>query len=227
MNIKQLFDADSSTYSYLLWDSVSKEAALIDPVKEQIERDVEVINGLGLKLKYTLETHIHADHITGAGELRKRFGSKVAMHAKSGSTCADMLLNEGDVIQLGNAEIYMLYTPGHTDTDISYLIQYAVFTGDALLIEGCGRTDFQSGDAATLYESITNKLFSLPDKTLVYPCHDYDGRTHSTIGHEKASNPRLGGGKSKAEFVAIMNDLVLDPPRRIEIAVPGNLGCGL
>ena len=227
MNFRQLFDTNTSTYSYLLWDPIFKEAALIDSVKEQIERDVEVINELGLKLKYALETHIHADHITGAGELRKRFGAKVAMHAKSGSTCADMLLNEGDILPLGNEEIHLLYTPGHTNTDITYFIQDAVFTGDALLIEGCGRTDFQSGDAAMLYKSITTKLFSLPNEIRVYPCHDYNGRTHSTIGHEKANNPRLGNGKSKAEFVAIMDSLILEPPRLIDIAVPGNQGCGL
>lgn len=227
MNIEQLFDPATSTYSYLLWDDISKEAALIDSVKEQVERDSKIIKQLGLKLKYTLETHIHADHVTGSGLLRDKFNSQAAVHQHSESSCADILLSDDDTLKLGEKNIDILYTPGHTNTDISYRIQDIVFTGDALLINGCGRTDFQSGDAKTLYRSITEKLFTLPDNTVVYPGHDYNGFTASTIGREKSFNPRLGNNKSEKDFIAIMDALILEPPARIEIAVPGNLQCGL
>ncbi len=226
MRTEQLFDPATSTYSYLLWDETTRQAALIDPVREQFERDARFIEQRGLDLRYTLETHIHADHVTASAPLRERFGSKVAVHGNSHADCADILLQDGDVLTLGEQRIHCLYTPGHTDTDISYLIDGAVFTGDALLIDGCGRTDFQSGDARALYRSITQKLFTLADDTRVYPGHDYHGFTASTIGHEKAFNERLGNGRSEAEFVAIMESLELDPPRQIDIAVPGNLRCG-
>lgn len=178
-------------------------------------------------MKYTLETHIHADHVTGSGLLRDEFNSQAAVHKNSKSSCADILLSDGDSLQLGEESIDIIYTPGHTNTDISYRIDGVVFTGDALLINGCGRTDFQSGDAHALYHSITEKLFSLDDETMVYPGHDYNGFTASTIGREKAFNPRLGNNKTEEGFVAIMNTLILDPPARIDIAVPGNLQCGL
>ena len=227
MKILQLFDPASSTYSYLLWDARTREALLIDSVKEQVDRDIEVITTMDLKLKYTLETHIHADHITGAGELRDRLGSKAAVHVNSRADCADILLQEDDVLRLGNERVHVLFTPGHTNTDISYRISDAVFTGDALLIDGCGRTDFQSGDAATLYESIIGKLFTLPENTVVYPGHDYNGRVNSTIRREKEKNSRLGGGRSKLAFVDIMNGLKLSAPKQIEVAVPTNQQCGV
>ena len=229
MNIRQLFDANTSTYTYLLWDEVSRETALIDSVIEQADRDEKIITELGLNLTWLLETHIHADHITASGELRRRKPqtAKVALHKASGSSCADRLLQDGDEIRLGNQVIKVLYTPGHTDTDVSYLIDGAVFTGDALLIHGSGRTDFQSGDAGTGYDSITGKLFTLPDETKVYPGHDYKGQTVSTIGEEKEFNPRIGGGCSREEYIAIMNGLKLAKPARIEEAVPGNMACGL
>ena len=229
MNIRQLFDADTSTYTYLLWDEESRETALIDSVIEQADRDEKIITELGLNLTWLLETHIHADHITASGELRRRKPqtAKVAVHKASGSSCADKLLQDGDEIRLGNQVIKVLYTPGHTDTDVSYLIDGAVFTGDALLIHGSGRTDFQSGDAGTGYDSITGKLFTLPDETKVYPGHDYKGQTVSTIGEEKEFNPRIGGGRSREEYIAIMNGLKLAKPARIEEAVPGNMACGL
>ena len=229
MNIRQLFDANTSTYTYLLWDEESRETALIDSVIEQADRDEKIITELGLNLTWLLETHIHADHITASGELRRRKPqtAKVALHKASGSSCADRLLQDGDEIRLGNQVIKVLYTPGHTDTDVSYLIDGAVFTGDALLIHGSGRTDFQSGDAATGYDSITGKLFTLPDETKVYPGHDYKGQTVSTIGEEKEFNPRIGGGRSREEYIAIMNGLKLAKPARIEEAVPGNMACGL
>jgi len=229
MNIRQLFDPATSTYTYLLWDEASAEAALIDSVKEQVDRDEQLVRDLGLQPKYLLETHIHADHITGSGILRERFGTDVsaAVHRASGSKCADRLLDDGDTLMLGEQAIKVLYTPGHTDTDVSFLIDGAVFTGDALLIRGSGRTDFQSGDAGTAYDSITGKLFTLPGDTLVYPGHDYNGLTVSTVAEEMAANPRLGGGKSREEYIAIMDGMDLPKPGRIEEAVPGNLHCGL
>lgn len=227
MKVEQLFDPTTSTYSYLLWDAKSKQAALIDSVKEQVERDTLFIKQLGLKLKYTLETHIHADHVTGSGILRETFNSQAAVHKNSESDCADILLSDGDSLTLGDEVIKVIYTPGHTNTDISYRVDDKLFTGDTLLINGCGRTDFQSGDSTALYHSVTQKLFTLDDETIVYPGHDYNGFTSSTIGHEKTFNSRLGNNKSEAEFTAIMDSLILEPPARIEVAVPGNLQCGL
>jgi glyoxylase-like metal-dependent hydrolase (beta-lactamase superfamily II) len=226
MKIEQLFDPATSTYSYLLWDEKTCQAALIDSVKEQVVRDATLIKQLGLKLEYALETHIHADHITGSGLLRKEFNCQVAVHENSKAECADILLSDGDVLKLGDEVIDVIHTPGHTDTDISYRAAGAVFTGDALLVNGCGRTDFQSGDAKALYHSITEKLFTLEDNTVVYPGHDYHGFTSTSIGREKRFNPRLGNNRSEQEFVAIMDSLILDPPARIDIAVPGNLHCG-
>jgi glyoxylase-like metal-dependent hydrolase (beta-lactamase superfamily II) len=227
MESRQLFDAETSTYTYLVWDAKTREAALIDSVDTQIDRDLQLISELGLDLKYTLETHIHADHITASGKIREKLGSKAVVHRNSGSDCADILVVDGDSILLGNQQIHILETPGHTDTCISYSIDGVVYTGDALLIRGCGRTDFQAGDAGTLYDSIHHKLFSLPDDTIVYPGHDYRGFCCSTIGEEKAYNPRLGNNRPKQEFVDLMNSLELDPPKKIAEAVPGNLECGL
>jgi len=227
MQVRQLFDPTSSTYSYLLWDAATGEAALIDSVKEQVKRDALLIKELGLNLHYLLETHIHADHITGAGDLRKEFKAKVIVHKNSNSQCADQLLDDGDRIVLGNKEIQILYTPGHTNTDISYLIEGAVFTGDTLLIRGSGRTDFQSGNPGAAYDSITEKLFTLSDTTIVYPGHDYEGRTVSSIGEEKKHNPRVGNRNTREEYIEIMNSMDLPKPKLIEKAVPGNMKCGL
>ena len=227
MFIEQLFDPATSTFSYLLWDEKSKHAALIDSVKEQFERDARLIGQLGLTLKYTLETHIHADHITGSGLLRDEFNCQVGVHKNSNAECADILLSDGNTLKLGEKSIAIIYTPGHTDTDISYRIDEAIFSGDTLLVNGCGRTDFQSGDASNLYHSVTEKLFSLDDDTTVYPGHDYNGFTATTIGREKAFNPRLGNNRSEEEFIAIMDGLKLAPPARMDTAVPGNQHCGL
>ncbi len=227
MEIRQLFDPESSTYTYLLWDADSGQAALIDPVDTRIERDLQLVRELALDLRYTLETHIHADHITASGPIRDRLGSKAVVHRNSGSDCADLLVGEGDSIMLGEQAIQVLETPGHTDTCISYLVDDAVFTGDALLIRGCGRTDFQSGDAGTLYDSIHEKLFSLPGHTIIYPGHDYNGFRSSTVAEEIEHNPRLGKNRPKQAFVDLMNALDLDPPGKIAEAVPGNLECGL
>ena len=227
MQIRQLYDAESSTYTYLLWDERTRQAALIDTVDTQIDRDLQLVDELQLDLRYTLETHIHADHITASGIIRNRAGTKAVVHRNSRSDCADVLVSDGDSIMLGQQSIRVLETPGHTDTCVSYSIEGRVFTGDTLLIRGCGRTDFQSGDPDQLYDSIHQKLFTLPDSTVVYPAHDYRGLSCSTIGEEKIHNPRLGNNRSKRDFVDLMNSLDLDPPKKIAEAVPGNLECGL
>jgi sulfur dioxygenase len=227
MQIRQLFDPESSTFSYLMWDTDTLEAALIDPVQAQVDRDIQLVRELGLTLKYTLETHVHADHVTGSGLLRQALNSIVMVHENSQTKCADVQIKGGDFIPLGARRINVVDTPGHTDSDISYLIPGAVFTGDSLLIRGCGRTDFQSGDAARLYHSVRQQLFTLPGDTIVYPGHDYQGRCCSTIAEEMVHNPRLGNDKSLEEFVEIMNNLKLAPPKYIHEALPSNLRCGI
>lgn len=230
MIFRQLFEADSSTYTYLLACPQTGECVLIDPVIDTVTRDLQVLQELGLNLTYTLETHIHADHLTGAKKLREFTGCKIVVPAMDKLACADLGVREGEVFRIGNLELHPLFTPGHTGTHHAYLfdngMQKNLFSGDALLIEACGRTDFQSGDPVKLYRSITDKFFTLPDETLVYPAHDYEGRQISTIRQEKQRNPRLGNGKTEAEFVAIMNGLDLPYPRKIDFAVPGNQLCG-
>jgi glyoxylase-like metal-dependent hydrolase (beta-lactamase superfamily II) len=230
MIFRQLFEPQSSAYTYLIGCEETGTAALIDPVLETVERDLELLSNLGLKLEYTIETHIHADHVTGADRLRDATGSKVAVPEKSGASNADFPVREGEPIRLGKLSLHPLHTPGHTDDHHCYLLETPdcarLFTGDALLIDGCGRTDFQNGDAATLYRSVQEKLFSLADETLVYPGHDYQQRRVSSIGQEKARNPRLGGGKTVEAFIAIMNALDLPSPKMMDVAVPANLECG-
>lgn len=226
MLFRQLFEPQSSTYTYLIGCERTREAALIDPVLETIERDLQELEGLDLSLRFTIETHIHADHVTGASGLRERTGCRCAVPEKSGAAHADVALREGEPIRVGDVVLQPLYTPGHTDDHHSYLLDRAgegrVFTGDALLIDGCGRTDFQNGDSAALYRSVHDKLFSLPADTLVYPGHDYQQRRVSSVGQERDRNPRLGGGKTLEEFVAIMAALNLPRPKKIDIAVPAN-----
>jgi glyoxylase-like metal-dependent hydrolase (beta-lactamase superfamily II) len=230
MLFKQLQEPDSSTYTYLLSCQETGETVLIDPVLDTAERDLEILHAMGLELTYTLDTHIHADHLTGALRLKSLGGSRIACPAIDELPCADIGVNEGKVFRVGHIDIHPLFTPGHTDHHHAYLVdngtQQMLFSGDALLIDACGRTDFQSGDAAILYRSIHEKFFSLPDETLVYPCHDYEGRYVSTIAQEKQRNPRLGQNKSLTEFVAIMKSLDLPYPRKIDFAVPGNQQCG-
>jgi glyoxylase-like metal-dependent hydrolase (beta-lactamase superfamily II) len=230
MIFRQLFEPGSSTFTYLIGCERTHEAVLIDPVIETVGRDLALLEELGLTLKYTVETHIHADHVTGAARLRDRIGSKAAVPEKSNAGHADVAVREGEPIVFGDLKIEPLYTPGHTDDHHCYLLRGAdssrVFTGDALMIDGCGRTDFQNGDAATLYRSVHEKIFSLPDETLVYPGHDYQQRRVSSVGQEKARNPRLGGGKTIDEFVAIMNGLNLPRPKKMDVAVPANRECG-
>ncbi|KAL2084081.1 hypothetical protein ACEWY4_019599 [Coilia grayii] len=224
---RQLFESSSSTYTYLLADSDSKEAVLIDPVLETVDRDIKLIDELGLSLKVAVNTHCHADHITGTGLLKKRlFGLKSAISKLSGAT-ADILLSEGDSITFGKHCLTVRETPGHTDGCVTLVAgdQSMAFTGDALLIRGCGRTDFQQGCSKRLYESVHGRIFTLPDHCLIYPAHDYKGQTVSTVEEEKKYNPRLT--KTLEEFVDIMNNLNLPKPKKIDIAVPANLVCGL
>lgn len=226
MIFRQLFDADSWTYTYLLADEASREAVLIDSVHEQVARDAQQIKDLGLELKYLLETHIHADHITGVTALKQIFPqAQSVVSRKGGAECPDRLVGEGDVLQFGPHQIRVLETPGHTDGCISYLIGDRVFTGDALLIRGCGRTDFQQGDPGRLYDSVTGKLFTLPDDTQVYPAHNYAGLSVSSIGEEKRLNARLAH-TSREAFIELMQHLNLPMPKKIMEAVPANLKCG-
>lgn len=227
MFIRQLFDRETSTYTYLIADEKTSEAAIIDPVKEQLERDVQLINELGFNLKYVLETHVHADHITSAGKLREEFSAKVVLHKNSGSECADLLVEDSNVLNLGDIEVKALHTPGHTNADLSFVVEDNIFTGDALLIRDCGRTDFQLGDSTTLYNSINDKIFSLDENTVIYPGHDYKGFTSSTVKEEKKFNNRLGNEKTENEFIEIMNNLDLALPKKIKESVPGNMNCGL
>jgi sulfur dioxygenase len=221
----QLFDPASSTYTYVLFDVATREALIIDPVDEQIERDLAVLCDHGLRLVWSVETHAHADHITSAGQLAELAGARTAAPEGCGIHTAAMQLRHGDELALGSERLRALHTPGHTAGSMSYLWRDHVFTGDSLLIQGCGRTDFQSGNAVDLYHSITQVLFNLPDHTLVWPGHDYQGRSHSTIGAERSGNPRVAG-KSEAEFVALMDALNLPRPHRIDEAVPANLTSG-
>jgi sulfur dioxygenase len=227
MIFRQLFEPLSSTYTYLLGCDETGLAILIDPVIASMDRDLAEIQRLGLKLAYSLDTHIHADHITAALELKKKAGSKIAAPAYDRLSCADVGIEEGRPFPVGNMTLQPLHTPGHTAGHFAYLYDERLFSGDALLIEGCGRTDFQSGDATALYASVTEKLFSLPDDTLVYPAHDYQGRHVSSIAQEKKLNPRLGQGRTLEQFIEIMANLNLPYPKFIDYAIPGNLQCGI
>ncbi|MBL1211487.1 MAG: FAD-dependent oxidoreductase [Geminocystis sp. GBBB08] len=223
---RQFFDPETSSYTYLLADSQTKEAVLVDSVLEQVDRDLEVLEELGLKLIYCLETHLHADHITGAGKLRQLTGCKVIVPYNPSVTKADRSLSGGEVLKVGNVLIETITTPGHTASHITYLVNKThLLTGDALFIRGCGRTDFQGGDAGTLYDVVTEKLFTLPDETLVYPAHDYKGRTVSTIGEEKRLNPRFAD-RTREQFITIMSNLNLSYPKKMDSAVPANEYCG-
>jgi len=226
MIFKQLFDQDSSTYTYFLADEESREAIFIDPVAAHIDDYLQLINTHHCTLKYSLETHVHADHVTGSGLLRQRTGTQTGVNQQCGAACADMQLEHGQTLAFGKHTIQVIATPGHTPGSTSFLIGDRLFTGDALLINGCGRTDFQGGDAGAQYDAIVQRLFTLPDGTLVYPGHDYSGKRVSCIGQERTTNPRLAG-KTREEFINIMNNLNLPKPRLIDIAVPANRMCGI
>lgn len=227
MFFRQLYEPLSSTYTYLLGCEETGQAVLIDPVIAAMDRDLTEVKRLGLTLAYTIDTHIHADHITAALEMKRAVGSKIAAPAYDRLPCTDVGIEEGTPFQVGGITLQPLHTPGHTDGHFAYLFNDRVFTGDALLIEGCGRTDFQNGDADALYKSVRGKLFSLPDEVLVYPAHDYKDRFVTSIAQEKKRNPRLGDDKTIEEFREIMANLNLPYPKFIDYAVPGNRQCGV
>lgn len=228
MIFRQLFDDVSSTFTYLLADEHKKEAILIDPVFSQAKRDLALIDELGLTLKLAADTHAHADHITAAWLLKQKTGCKIASARAIGAEHVDVPLADGQEFGVAGVTLRAISTPGHTDGCMSYILadQSMVFTGDALLIRGCGRSDFQQGSAHKLFESITSKLFSLPDSCLVYPAHDYHGRSVSTVGEEKAFNARVGGGANETDFVEYMNAMKLPHPKKIDEALPANLRSG-
>lgn len=227
MIFRQLFEPLSSTYTYLLGCEETGQAVLIDPVISSMERDLAEINKLGLRLAYSLDTHIHADHITAALELKKKVGSQIAAPAFDRLPCADVGILDNVPFHVGSIKLQPLHTPGHTDGHFAYALSDRIFTGDALLIEGSGRTDFQNGDAEALYKSVKEKIFSLPDDCIVYPAHDYKDRRVSSIAQEKKRNPRLGEDKTLEQFKEIMANLNLPYPKFIDYAVPGNRQCGV
>ncbi|XP_059497358.1 persulfide dioxygenase ETHE1, mitochondrial-like isoform X3 [Stegostoma tigrinum] len=222
-----LFEKISCTYTYLLADSRSKEAVIIDPVIEEVNRDVKLIEDLGLKLLYAANTHCHADHVTGTGLLKKMLIGCQSVISKDSGAMADIYIKEGDIINFGKFFLEARSTPGHTDGCLTFVLndQTMAFTGDALLIRGCGRTDFQQGNAETLYRSVHGKIFTLPADCLLYPAHDYTGQTMTTVDEERRLNPRLT--KPLTEFVTLMNNLNLPKPAQIDVAVPANLRCGV
>lgn len=228
MFFRQFLETQSSTWTYLLADPESREAVIVDPVLDTVERDIRFLTDLGFTLRWSVETHVHADHVTAASVIRERTGCKTVVSANAGLTCVDREVRDADTIEFGRFALQVLETPGHTNCSVSYLTVGAspvrVFTGDALLIRGCGRTDFQQGSSTTLYEAVHRHLFSLPDETIVHPAHDYNGCTASTIGEEKRLNPRLT--LPKADFVALMAALNLPRPKQIDVAVPANQHCG-
>ena len=228
MIFRQLYDPLSSTYTYLLADEGSRDALLIDPVFEQARRDAALLEELGLRLKLTLETHVHADHVTGAWLLRQKLGSRIAVAAESGAEGADLYLRPQEKIRFGARYLQARPTAGHTNACLTYVLddQSMAFTGDALFIRGCGRTDFQDGDARTLYRSVRNQIFTLPDHCLIYPGHDYRGLTVTSVGEEKLYNPRLAESIGENDFVGYMTNLGLAHPKQMDVAIPANMKCG-
>ncbi|MDB5812263.1 MAG: beta-lactamase domain protein [Betaproteobacteria bacterium] len=225
---RQLFDAQSSTYTYLLGDSVSGEALLIDPVFEQVRRDAALIHELNLQLQWTLDTHVHADHVTGAWFMKQRTGSRIALSAGAKATGAERLLVHGDKVPFGKRYVEVRATPGHTDGCITYVLDdhSMAFTGDCLLIRGSGRTDFQQGDPRRMFQSVREQIFSLPAACLIYPAHDYRGVTVTSVDEERRHNPRLGGDVGVDDFAGYMDNLNLPHPKQLDVAVPANLKCG-
>lgn len=223
----QFFDEDSSTYTYVLVDADTQESVIIDPVDQHLNQYMTLLAKEKLKLRYVLETHAHADHITSAGLLCALTGAKAATPVHCKITAADVQLDDDQALTFGHRQVIKtIHTPGHTSGSMSYFWNGKLFTGDSLLINGCGRTDFQSGDAGALYDSITQRLFSYPDETLIYPGHDYAGNTYSSIGHERLHNKRIAG-KDREAFIRMMDALDLPPPKMIAKAIPANLKLGL
>ena len=229
MIFRQLFERESSTYTYLIGCEQTREAALIDTVKEEVPKYLQMLEELDLSLAYALDTHTHADHITGAGDLRDATGCTTLLGENANSVCVSHPLRDGDEIHIGTLTLTALFTPGHTDDSYSFVLKHQdqtyAFTGDTLLIRGTGRTDFQNGNAADQYHSLFDKLLQLPEDTLVYPAHDYKGWMLSTIGEEKAHNPRLQVRDLPA-YVQLMNNLKLPNPKMMDVAVPANRRCG-
>jgi sulfur dioxygenase len=225
---RQLFDPTSSTYTYLLADQATKQAVLIDPVFEQVRRDAALIGELGLKLLWTLETHVHADHVTGAWLMKQKLGPQIALAEASGAQGADRLLKDGDRVEFGRRSLEVRATPGHTSGCVTYVLddESMAFTGDCIMIRGSGRTDFQQGDARALYRSVRSRIFSLPESCTLYPAHDYRGLTATSVAEEKKFNPRLGGEIAEADYAGYMKNLDLPHPKKIDEAVPANLRCG-
>ena len=226
MIFRQLFDRDTCTYTYVLGDPRTREAILVDSVNTLAERDAALLREMDLKLVATVETHVHADHITGAWRLKALTGCNIVFPASSGLKAADRLIHHGELLRFGDSAVKALATPGHTATCTSFAAEGLVMTGDALFVRGCGRTDFQGGSAETLYDSVWGHILSMPEHTHIYPGHDYMGHTRSTVREERAFNPRLGGGRTREDFVAIMDNLNLDHPRYIKVALPGNRALG-
>lgn len=225
---RQLHDLKSSTYTYLLADPATREAVMIDPVFEHARRDAALIRELGLELLFTIDTHVHADHVTGAWLLKQSTGSRISIAARSSAEWNDVPLGHRDQIRFGSRYLQARATPGHTNGCMTFVLddESMALTGDALLIRGAGRTDFQQGSARTLYRSITEQIFTLPDDCLVYPAHDYRGLTCSSVGEERRFNPRIGAERSEDDFIGYMSNLGLPHPKQIDIAVPANMKCG-
>ncbi|HEX3413272.1 MAG TPA: MBL fold metallo-hydrolase [Stellaceae bacterium] len=225
---RQLFDPPSSTYTYLLADGGSGAAVIIDPVFEQVRRDAALIEELGLRLVYALETHVHADHVTGGWLLKRRTGCRIALAANSGADGADRYLVQDDVVAFGDRNLQVRQTPGHTNGCLTYVLddRTMAFTGDCLLVRGTGRTDFQQGDPDAMYRSIHQQIFTLPDSCLLYPAHDYRGLTVTSVREERRFNPRLGGEIGEGDFTGYMKNLRLAHPKKLDVAVPANLKCG-
>jgi glyoxylase-like metal-dependent hydrolase (beta-lactamase superfamily II) len=226
MIFRQLFERESSTYSYLLASRPGGEALLIDPVKEAVPGYLRLLRELDVRLLFAVDTHVHADHVTGLGELREATGCLTVIGSESRAECVSRRVADGELLRVDGIALRALHTPGHTDDSYSFVMPDRVFTGDTLLIRGTGRTDFQNGDPRAQYDSLWGKLLQLPDDTLVYPAHDYKGWTVSTIGEEKAHNPWLQV-RSRDEYVALMKGLKLENPRQMDVAVPANLACGM
>ena len=226
MLFRQLFERESSTFTYLLAERPGGEALLIDPVKEEVPKYLQLVEELGVRLVFAVDTHVHADHVTALGALRNATSCATIMGAHSRAECVSRKVTEGETVRVGGLALQVMYTPGHTDDSYSFVMPDRVFTGDTLLIRSTGRTDFQNGDPAAQYHSLFDKLLRLPEDTLVYPAHDYKGWSVTTIGEERAHNPRLQVA-SEADYVTLMRGLKLSNPKLMDVAVPANLACGL